>query len=239
MPFNLWLADYVGDLKGSGKIVVKLSGSLFELGNTSKLKRVAQALDKLCGENYAIVAVSGGGKAARNYIEAGRALGADESTLDQIGIEVSRLNARIFASASSRTYQDIPASLEEVARIVQAGRIVVTGGLHPGHSTNAVSALIAEKIRADIFINATDVAGVYSADPRKDKKAKFLKEINSKKLTEMLVNDAMQAGTYDLMDLVALKILQRSKLRARIVKCSPDTITAAAKGKPVGTLIIN
>lgn len=228
----------MSNLKGYSKIVVKLSGSLFDLSNTSNLKKVAQALDKLCEENFAIVAVSGGGKMARNYIETGRALGADESTLDQIGIEVSRLNAKIFAFASAKAYQDIPTSLEEAARMVEAGKIVVSGGMHPGHSTNAVSALIAEKIRADIFINATDVDGVYSADPRMNKKAALLKEISPKKLTEMLMNDAMQAGTYDLIDLVALKILQRSKLKTRIVRCSPNTITAAAKGKPLGTLII-
>lgn len=224
-------------MKGYSKVVVKLSGSLFDLSNTSNLKKVAQALDKLCGENFAIVAVSGGGKMARKYIETGRALGADESTLDQIGIEVSRLNARIFAFASAKAHQDIPTSLEEAARMVEAGKIVVSGGMHPGHSTNAVSALIGEKIRADILINATDVDGVYSADPRTNKKAVLLKEISPEKLTEMLMDDVMRAGTYDLIDLVALKILQRSKLKTRIVRCSPITITAAAKGKPVGTLI--
>ncbi|MBM3897700.1 MAG: UMP kinase [Thaumarchaeota archaeon] len=222
-----------------GKIVVKLSGSLFEPSKEepARIRKIAKALQRLSDDGYGIVAVAGGGKVARQYIEAGRALGTDESSLDQIGIEVSRLNARLLVSALKGAYQEVPISLEEVARMAESKNIVVTGGLHPGHSTNAVAALIAEKIRADIFINATDVDGVYSVDPRKDKKGKLLKEVNTKKLTEMLMDDAMQAGTYDLMDLVALKIIQRSKVKTRIVKCSGDTIIAAAKGKPLGTLV--
>ena len=222
-----------------GKIVVKLSGSLFEpaKGEPARIKKIASALQKLSDEGYTIVAVAGGGKVARQYIQAGRALGTDESSLDQMGIEVSRLNARLLIFALKGAYPDVPISLEEVAKIAESRRIIVTGGLHPGHSTNAVSALIAEKIRADVFINATDVDGVYSADPRKDKKAKLLKEISVKKLTEMLMSDPMQAGTYDLMDLVALKIIQRSKVKTRIVKCSPEGITSGAKGKSVGTLV--
>ena len=221
------------------RIVVKLSGSLFEptKKEPARIRRIAQALQKLSDEGYAIIAVTGGGKVARQYIEAGRALGTDESSLDQMGIEVSRLNARLLISALKGAYPDVPTSLEEVAKTAASRSIIVTGGLHPGHSTNAVSALIAEKIRADIFINATDVEGVYSQDPRKDKKAQLLKKINTKKLTEMLMSDAMQAGTYDLMDLVALKIIQRSKIKTRIVKCSPEEIISAAKGKSVGTLV--
>lgn len=221
------------------KIVVKLSGSLFEPVKDKhlKIRKIAQGLQKLSDEGYAIVAVAGGGKVARQFIDIGRALGADESSLDQMGIEVSRLNARLLISALKNAYPDVPTSLEEVVKIVNNGKIVVVGGMHPGHSTNAVSALIAERIRADIFINATDVDGVYSSDPRKDKRARLLSQISTKRLTEMLMSDAMQAGTYDLVDLVALKIIQRSKVKTRIVKCSGETIIAAVKGKPVGTLI--
>ena len=221
------------------KIVVKLSGSLFEptKEEPAKIRKIAGTLQKLSNEGYAVVVVAGGGKVARQYIEAGRTFGADESSLDQMGIEVSRLNARLLITALKGAYPEVPTSLEEVARIVESKTIIVTGGLHPGHSTNAVSALIAEKIRADIFINATDVDGVYSADPRKDRKAKLLSQISTKKLTDMLMDDAMQAGTYDLMDLVALKIIQRSKVKTRIVRCSGETIIAAVKGRSIGTLV--
>jgi hypothetical protein len=34
---------------------------------------------------------------------------------------------------------------------------VILGGLHPGQSTNATSVLVAEKVKAQIFVNATDV----------------------------------------------------------------------------------
>ena len=51
----------------------------------------------------------------------------------------------------------MPKNLEEVAMATDSGKIVVAGGLHPGQSTNATSALIAETVEASRFVNATDV----------------------------------------------------------------------------------
>jgi len=53
--------------------------------------------------------------------------------------------------------------------------LLSTGGLHPGQSTNGTAALIAEKVHAEQFLNATDVDGVYDRDPNKFKKAKKFK----------------------------------------------------------------
>ena len=83
--------------------------------------------------------------------------------------------------------------------------------MHPGQSTNGTAALIAEKINAEKFLNATDVDGVYDMDPNKYKKAKKFKRIEMKKLRNMLVQEDSIAGSYDLMDIVALKIIERSK----------------------------
>ena len=70
-------------------------------------------------------------------------------------------NAAIFALATP-----------EVKNEIDSGLIVVTGGLHPGQSTNGTAALIAEKVKATEFLNATDVDGIYDSDPNKNKKAK-------------------------------------------------------------------
>ena len=60
------------------------------------------------------------------------------------------------------------------------------GGLHPGQSTNATSALIAEKVKASTFLNATDVNGIYDSDPNTNKNAKLFKEITVKECMEIL-----------------------------------------------------
>jgi uridylate kinase len=135
-------------------------------------------------------------------------------------------------------YAHIPKDLDGVVAAVASGKIVVAGGLHPGQSTNATSAQIAEKIKADMFINATDVDGIYDKDPKKNKTAKLFHQIRLRQLRNMLAHESSMAGTYDLMDLVALKVIERSKIRTRVVKSDPNIIRRAVEGADVGTMII-
>jgi uridylate kinase len=75
-------------------------------------------------------------------------------------------------------------------------------------------------------------------DPNKFKKAKKFKKIKLKDLKNILVHEDSVAGGYDLMDIVALKIIERSKIKTRILKASPKTIEQAIKGGNVGTEIL-
>ena len=182
------------------------------------------------------VVIAGGGVIARHYISHARNFDADESTLDELGIEISRLNAKLLIYAlKNKAYSHPPTTLQQVKHAVDEGLIVVAGGLHPGQSTNGTAALIAEKIQAEQFLNATDVDGVYDMDPNKFKKAKKFKSIELKNLKNILVHEDSVAGGYDLMDIVALKIIERSKIKTRIVKADLKIIEKAIKGDKVGT----
>ncbi len=219
------------------RIVIKLSGSLFGLDDTKTIKQFAEFFAKISKVCQPII-IAGGGKIARHYITHARSSGADESTLDELGIEVSRLNAKLLIYAlQSMAYPHPPVNLKEVATAADSGLIVVTGGLHPGQSTNATAALIAEKVRASMFLNATDVDGVYDSDPNKNKNAKKFKKITLKNLRSMLVHQESIAGGYDLMDIVALKVIERSKIKTRILKANPKILEKAIKGSPEGTEI--
>jgi len=46
------------------------------------------------------------------------------------------------------------------------------------------------------------------------------------------------AGAYDLMDIVALKVIERSKIPTRVIKANVNTIKRAVGGADVGTKII-
>ena len=220
------------------RIVIKLSGRLFGLEDSKILKDYAAFLVKISKIHQPIV-IAGGGKIARHYIIHARSSGADESTLDELGIEVSRLNAKLLIYAlQDKAYPHPPTNLKEVAHAVDSGLIVITGGLHPGQSTNATAALIAEKVRASVFLNATDVDGIYDSDPNKNKNAKKFRRIELKKLRKMLVHQESIAGGYDLMDIVALKVIERSKIKTRILKADIKTLEKAIKGSPEGTEII-
>jgi uridylate kinase len=220
------------------RIVIKLSGRIFGIDNVKILKEYAEFLVKISKICQPIV-IAGGGTIARHYISHARSSGADESTLDELGIEISRLNAKLLIYAlKNKAYSHPPTTLQEIKHAVDDGLIVVAGGLHPGQSTNGTAALIAEKVKAEKFLNATDVDGVYDMDPNKFKQAKKFKSIEMKNLKSMLVHEDSVAGGYDLMDIVALKIIERSKIQTIILKADPKIIEKAIKGNNVGTKII-
>lgn len=220
-------------------LVIKLSGSVFNFKTTSKsLKEYAQVLLDIQTKVQPVV-VSGGGIIARHYVNLARSLGSDESSLDEMGIEISRLNAMLLSAAlGDSVYPVIPSNLEEITIACQSGKIIVSGGLHPGQSTNATAALICEKIKADRFLNATDVDGIYDSDPKKNKKAKMFKEITIKKCLDLLNNESTQAGNYELMDIVAMKVIERSKIPTYVIKSDPNVIrNIIMKNRQSGTKI--
>jgi uridylate kinase len=152
---------------------------------------------------------------------------------------VSRLNARLLIAAlGDLAYLQVPTDLENVAIAVQSGKIVIVGGLHPGQSTNATSALIAEKIKASKFLNATDVDGIYDTDPNTNRNAKLFKEVTIEQCLKILQRGSSMAGTYDLMDIVALKVIERSNIATRVLRSDASNIKNAINGKHwIGTEI--
>ena len=178
------------------RVVIKLSGSIFSLSDThvqdsnnyyNIFKQYSDVLINLTN-NVQLIVITGGGNIARLYIKFARKLGLDEASLDLLGIAISRVNAKLLiASLGNYAYPEIPHSLDEVGRFMESNKIIVSGGLHPGQSTNATSALIAEKTRASEFINATDVNGIYDSDPRKNNDAQLFEKIELGKLLTLLL----------------------------------------------------
>lgn len=207
------------------RIVIKLSGSLFNFNtNSSQLNDYIQLIKKL-SEVYQPVIITGGGKIARFYIELSRSLGLDESGLDLIGIQVSHLNARLLISGLGEyCYPLPPKNLEEISLALLSGLVIVTGGIYPGQSTNATSALIAERTGAIKFYNATDVDGIYDSDPRTNSAAKKFENIRVQDCLNILKSEKSMAGTYDLMDLISLKVIERSHLPTVVFKSTVENI---------------
>jgi uridylate kinase len=224
-------------LKGT---VIKISGSTFYWDSVDKnLPPLLTLFKNLAEEGERLVLVAGGGETARRYIMAGRKLGIDESMLDDLGLRAARLNAELLAGGlGDLAYPTIPENMDRAAEAYATGKIVVVGGFHPGHSTNAVAALTAERVHANLFVNATDVDGVYTADPDKDGNARKLNRVTPPQLRKMFGEGQMKAGTYELLDLLAVNIIERSKIKTVILKCEPSAINKAIKGEPVGTLVV-
>jgi uridylate kinase len=222
------------------RAVVKLGGALFRKDpDAVAIQNMAKALSGFCKAGNQVVAVAGGGENARTYISAARKLGADESTCDLIGIQLTRANAELLRIASEPVaVSKIPTGIHEVPHLAGEGKLLAMGGLQPGQSTNAVAALAAEITRADFLVNATDVDGIYTKDPKKDPKAKLIRSIAVDKLLAQAMAGDVFAGRYELLDPLALKIMQRAKTPSRFVSLrDPANILGALKGEPIGTLV--
>jgi uridylate kinase len=223
------------------KVVIKLGGFAFQESINSKLlSEYAKEIKKLCIEGHSFLIVTGGGKNARRYIQASRDLGASEAFCDKLGIQVSRLNALLLLSSLwDYAYRRVPSTLEEAVAEFKEGYVVIMGGLQPGQSTNGVAALAAELVRADILINLTDVKGVFTQDPNISRDAEFLEAISIKQFEDIIAQKKYVAGGYKLFDPLALKVIERSKIRTIIASGQDSSnLEKIIRNQKVGTEII-
>ena len=197
-------------------IVISIGGSvvLSDEIDTSYFNQLKQLLDR-ASKKFKIYIIVGGGKTARSYIKLGRNLKFDEKTLDQIGIEITRINAKILTDIIGISNKEIPCSTDEAKSMNYP--IIVMGGTTPGHSTDMVGAELAEKVNAEKFIIATNVDGVYDKDPNKYPGAKQLKEVFIKELIKEYGTDWKNAGKNIVIDGPALEIINRAKLTTYVL----------------------
>lgn len=222
------------------KIILKLSGKIFDQEDPQTLLTLKTAVNSLIDQNHRVGIVTGGGSTARKYIKLGRELRANEAYLDLLGIWASRLNAYlVIFSLGEIAYTKVPESLEEFIQAWSYGKVVVTGGFQPGQSTAAVSALVAEASNADLLIIATNVDGVYDKDPRVYKEAKLLPSTTTSELKNILEeSQSVKAGTYELLDPMAIKIIERSKIKVIVMNYNRlARLKSIIEGKEISTIV--
>ena len=192
------------------KVVVSLGGSLISLDEPEYIKEVAELIKKI-SEDVPLYVVVGGGKLARNYISTARKFCNDERYLDEIGILATRLNAMLI---NSFLRKKIPKTIEEASKMAPP---VIMGGTTPGHSTDAVAAMLAKEIKATRLVIATDVDGIYDKDPKKYKDAKKLDKIHIKELRKLAGEEWKKAGESVIIDAIACKIIDEEKIETFVV----------------------
>jgi len=199
-------------------IVLSLGGSILAKDlDPDRFSKYAEVLRSI-SKKHTLLVVTGGGEAARNYIGAARAVGADEVTCDYIGIEITRLNARLLIAAlGPDACKEIPTNYIEAVKAISPGKVVVMGGVTPGQTTDAVAAILAEYLRADLLTIATSIDGVYSSDPNCDPAAVKYDKISPEKLISIVMAIEMKAGSKSPVDPVAAKIIERCKLDALVM----------------------
>ncbi len=223
------------------QIVISMGGSLLypQKIDSGYVKKFSQLVKKLSKE-YKIAIVTGGGKLARNYIQVARETGANEVFCDFLGIGASRMNARLLATMiGEKATPQPPLDLLSALKELNSGKILVMGGTHPGHSTDAVAALLAEAIQADLLINATNVSGIYDKNPKIHKKSKLYQKVSPDQLVDLVKNKSIGAGKYELLDILAVKVVQRSNIPLVVLNGKNlENLKKAIEGKKfLGTLV--
>ncbi len=223
------------------KVVISIGGSVLvpDEDDANYMKKLASILKELSATHKLFV-VTGGGKIARYYISFGRALSADERYLDELGIEVTRLNARLLIKAlGHHVYQKPAVNIDNAEQAGWNHPIVVMGGTAPGHTTDAVSAMLADRVGAVRLVNATSVDGVYDSDPKKNDNAKKFDRMSYEQLRGVSSKEHDRAGPTVIFDPDGAKIILKAKIPLLVCHGRDlDTLKNAISGKEFnGTMV--
>ena len=222
------------------RIVITIGGSILLKEYDSKKFEVYADIIRDISKEHEIFIVVGGGRPAREYIGVVRDMGESESICDEIGIQVTRINARLLQLAlKDCSYPAIPENFHQALEFAASGKIVIMGGTEPAHSTDAVGSILAEYVDADLVINATSVDGLYDKDPNKFDDAVMFSEVTTSKLLEIVSGNETKAGTYEFIDKTAIEIIKRSAIKTVIVNGNNPENVKTAITEPIGTLITN
>jgi len=222
------------------KVVIRVGGAVVASPPSPRLlSQYAKLLKDLKEQRHELVVVVGGGTAARSLIETAKQMGLGEPEQDAVAISVTRLFAQLLAlKLDGYAARGIPTSVDEAADLLREGGIVVMGGVKPGMTTDAVAAMIADRIGAELLVKATDQDGVYTKDPRKHPEARKLDTLSFDELSRLLEEGKHKAGIHQVFDPEAVRILQKRRTKTVVVNgFEPNNVALAIRGVKVGTLI--
>jgi len=222
------------------RIVLRIGGSVVASPvNTELMSKYVDLLKTLKRQGHEVAVVVGGGSLAREFIAIAKKLGLDEQAQDEIAISVSRLFAQLFLEKlGEMSSRKVALTLDDAAKFLSEGKIVLMGGLKPGITTDAVAALVAERVKADLLVKGTDQDGVYNKDPRKHADAVKLDHLSFDDLPNVFSENKHKAGMHQIIDPEAVKVLKRGRMKLVVVNgFKPDNILAAVKGEKIGSVV--
>jgi uridylate kinase len=222
------------------RIVLRIGGSVVASPvNTKLISKYTDVVKKLKEQNHEIAVVVGGGSLAREFISMAKNLRLDMRAQDEIAISVSRLFAQLFLTAlENLACSKVAVTLDDAAKCLSDGKIVVMGGLKPGITTDAVAALVAEHVGGELLVKGTDQDGIYSKDPRKYPDAVKLDHLSFDDLQTVFSQSRHKAGIHQIVDPEAVKVLKRERVKLVVVNgFNPENILLAVQGDKVGTVV--
>jgi uridylate kinase len=230
------------------RVLLKLSGESL-CGESSHgikpdaLSSIVSEIKLACDQGVQVGIVVGGGNIWRGEQDRGEAIG--RVTADYMGMLATLINALALQDALEQL--GVPTRVQSAVEInklsepyirrrsirhLEKGRVVIfAGGTgNPYFTTDTAAALRAVEIEAQVVLKATKVDGVYSADPKKDKKAE--------KFDRLTFMDSIKRRL-KVMDTTALTLCMENRMPVVVFDLAvKGNIAKAVSGQKVGTLIV-
>lgn len=211
-------------------IIISLGGSVIVPSNidTDFLKELREFILKYLGK-YRFVLVIGGGRTARQYQEAAKAIvDAPNDDLDWIGIQATKINAHLVKTIfHDVAYKEI---LDNPTFKVDFDKVLIACGWKPGWSTDYDAVLLAELYGAKTLINITNVDYLYDKNPNEFEDAKRIERISWGGF-QRIVGNEWKPGMNMPFDPVATKKAAELKLKLMLLGKDLDNLKNFLDGK--------
>jgi uridylate kinase len=236
-----------GDLPVYRRILLKLSGEAFARAtgraiDTDTVYLIAEQIKEVAKMGVQVACVVGGGNIWRG--KAAAHANMDRSTADYMGMLATVINALALQDALEdigvQTRVQTAISMAQVAepyirrraiRHLEKGRVVIfaAGTGNPYFTTDTTAALRALEIGAEAILKATQVDGVYDADPKKDPKATRFDRLDYLEVLqrglEVLDNTALTLCMDNRLPIVVFELMREGNIKRVIC------------GESIGTLV--
>jgi uridylate kinase len=229
------------------RILLKLSGEALmgsQAGgiDPTVVSMIADQVKEIREQGVEVGLVIGGGNIFRGV--AGASKGLERVTGDHMGMLATMINALALQDAIEK--RGIPTRVlsgiempkvaesyirRRAVRHLEKGRVVIFGAGtgNPYFSTDTAAALRANEIAAQVVMKATNVDGVYTADPKKDASATKYDRISFQEVLEKNLK---------VMDAAAIALCRENKLPILVFNMNkPGNLMAAVCGEVVGTVV--
>ena len=229
------------------RILLKLSGEAL-MGeqnggiDPAVVNMIADQVKEIRALGVEVALVIGGGNIFRGV--SGATKGMDRVTGDHMGMLATMINALALQDGlEKKGIQTRVMSGIEMPRLAESyvrrramrhmekGRVVIFGAGtgNPYFSTDTAAALRANEINAQVVMKATNVDGVYTADPKKDPTATKYDHIHFQEVLEKNLK---------VMDAAAIALCRENHLPILVFNMmKPGGLVAAVNGDHEGTLV--
>lgn len=230
------------------RVVLKVSGEGFGAPggfgiDGAAVQRIAEEIASVADLGVQVAVVVGGGNFVRGRVVAAKS-NLQEATAHYMGMLATVINALALQDAleamGRHTRVQSAIAIQSACEVfirrrcirhLEKGRIVIlaAGTGRPFVTTDTAAALAAIEIGADILFKATNVDGVFTADPKRDAKAKFLKRLTYNEVIDKRLS---------VMDVSAVDLCQQHDVPIGVLRLmTPGNLKKAVLGRNVGTRI--